>query len=763
MPLPAPRLDDRDYRALVDETLARVPVHTPEWTNFNPSDPGVTLVQLFAFLTESLIFRANQIPERNRAKFLNLLGIPLQTAREARGLVTFENKDGALESRTIARDFELLAGTMPFHTQNGIDVLPVEARLFVKRAVSDPSPELREYYRLLYASYGKDLATGLNDLALYEGTAFDPAQGPLDLAGTIDHSLWIALLARGDKDKGSDADDPWKQVREAIGGKTLALGLAPDSGIEQLSLPPGGSGDVPADLLTYEIAKPDSNGELRFVAGRPAPEWRKLDARTPFDPGRDPGVVELKLPAAPELALWNNLDPLEAGVGDLPPALEDTALAGRLVTWIRLRASASAELRLRWAGINAVAVRQFETIRSERLTDGDGTPDQQRQLARRPVLEGSVAIVSVNAEGKETAWTPIDDLLAAAPEVPLPGSTPPTAPATSFRIDPEAGVVTFGDGLAGQRPGLGEALYARYDYSEGKEGNLGPGALKEGPLTPGGFKATNPIATWGGADAEGVRQGERQIQRMLQHRDRLVTEADFRAIAQRAPGVSIGRLDVLPAWHPDLAPAAPGSVPGVVTVMAAPSFDALHPAAPRADGPFLDALCAWLEPRRLVTTELVLRGPIYKGLWLSVGIEVSAGHTLAEVADAVKQRLRAYLSPLPPPGSDMSTTEAPLYGAPVDPALRGWPLGRPVHARALQAEAARVPGVVEVAPVLLAEGSGAATDGIELNGIELPEVLGISVVGGDPVDLALLRGDTGSSPVAGGPALLPVPIIPETC
>lgn len=68
MPLPAPRIDDRDYRALVEETLARVPVHTPEWTNFNPSDPGVTIVQLFAFLTENLIYRANLIPERNRAK-----------------------------------------------------------------------------------------------------------------------------------------------------------------------------------------------------------------------------------------------------------------------------------------------------------------------------------------------------------------------------------------------------------------------------------------------------------------------------------------------------------------------------------------------------------------------------------------------------------------------------------------------------------------------------------------------------------------------
>jgi hypothetical protein len=52
MPIQSPNLDDRRYQQLVDEALARIPVHTPEWTNFNPSDPGVTLIQVFAFLTE---------------------------------------------------------------------------------------------------------------------------------------------------------------------------------------------------------------------------------------------------------------------------------------------------------------------------------------------------------------------------------------------------------------------------------------------------------------------------------------------------------------------------------------------------------------------------------------------------------------------------------------------------------------------------------------------------------------------------------------
>jgi len=101
MPLQIPSIDDRRYQDLVTEALARVPVHNPEWTNFNKSDPGVTLIELFAFLTENLLYRANQIPERNRRKFLQLLGVPLQPSASAVGLVTFTNDRGPLETITL--------------------------------------------------------------------------------------------------------------------------------------------------------------------------------------------------------------------------------------------------------------------------------------------------------------------------------------------------------------------------------------------------------------------------------------------------------------------------------------------------------------------------------------------------------------------------------------------------------------------------------------------------------------------------------------
>jgi len=145
MPLVIPTLDDRRYQDLLDEALARIPVHTPEWTNFNKSDPGVTLIEVFAFLTENLLYRSNQIPERNRRKFLKLLGIPLQAASSARGLVTFTNERGPLQTITLPPGLEVRAGQVPFRTQQGLDVLPIEAQLFYKRELRNPPEQLKAY------------------------------------------------------------------------------------------------------------------------------------------------------------------------------------------------------------------------------------------------------------------------------------------------------------------------------------------------------------------------------------------------------------------------------------------------------------------------------------------------------------------------------------------------------------------------------------------------------------------------------------------
>ncbi len=757
MPLPGPQIDNRDYQALVDEMIARIPVHTPEWTNFNSSDPGITLVQLFAHVAESVIYRANQIPERNRAKFLQLLGIGLQSAREARGIVAFNNERGPLDSSIVAAGSELTAEKIPFRTTLGIDALPVEARIFRKIPIQEPTAELLEYYELLYASYNREFPA---ELALYESVESE-AGTPLRFADTVDSSLWIALLGRP-QDANQGGNDPWSNVRAALAGRTISFGLVP-SQISEVSLLPVGNPDEAAQSLDFEM--PIAGSAIAFDENdRPVADYRELVSQADFDPSKQAGVVQITLPSDPDLIdHWRDLDPLEGGVGDLPPKSDDAAIDSRIVTWLRVSASGSADLTFDWAGINAAPVRQYIRINAERLADGDKRPNQQRQLKRAPVLAGSVSLLSVKDDTRRD-WSEIDDLYAAASEVPGYGAPLTDAPVDVFTLDPESGVISFGDGMNGRRPRESEALYASYEYSEGAEGNVGAGSLKAGVNLPAGIVGSNPVPTWGGSDAENISEGEKQIQRVLAHRDRLVTADDFRTIAWRTPGLSLGRVEIIAAAHPDIVPISSGSAPGAVTLMVVPAHDAAFPSAPRPDRKFLDTLCQYLEPRRLVTTELAVHGPKYIGIWLSIGVSVASGHSVAETLEAVKSRLQGFLSPLPPTGLSGASMLPMLYGEEVDPALRGWPLNRAVHAPTLFAEAARASGVLSVDEVLMARGDGAIGDQIALSGIELPEILGISVSNGAAAPLETLRG-TGSSNSGGEGSLrsLPVPVVAETC
>lgn len=73
MPLELPNLDDRTYNDLVAEGLSLIPTYAPEWTNHNPSDPGITLIELFAYLSEILIYRLNRVTNANKQAFLSLI------------------------------------------------------------------------------------------------------------------------------------------------------------------------------------------------------------------------------------------------------------------------------------------------------------------------------------------------------------------------------------------------------------------------------------------------------------------------------------------------------------------------------------------------------------------------------------------------------------------------------------------------------------------------------------------------------------------
>jgi predicted phage baseplate assembly protein len=89
MPLPAPELDDRKFQDIVDEAKRLIPRYCPEWTNHNVSDPGVALIELFAWMSEMVLYRVNQVPERLYVHFLNMVGVEPFPPSVARADVTF--------------------------------------------------------------------------------------------------------------------------------------------------------------------------------------------------------------------------------------------------------------------------------------------------------------------------------------------------------------------------------------------------------------------------------------------------------------------------------------------------------------------------------------------------------------------------------------------------------------------------------------------------------------------------------------------------
>src|SRR5580765_6174544 len=107
MALPVPNLDDRRFQDLVDDAKRLVQQKCPEWTDHNVSDPGVTLIELFAWMTEQLLYRLNRVPDKNYVKFLDLIGVRLFPPTAARAHLTFWLSSPREEVLTIPAETEV--------------------------------------------------------------------------------------------------------------------------------------------------------------------------------------------------------------------------------------------------------------------------------------------------------------------------------------------------------------------------------------------------------------------------------------------------------------------------------------------------------------------------------------------------------------------------------------------------------------------------------------------------------------------------------
>ncbi|MRN57165.1 hypothetical protein [Paenibacillus monticola] len=125
MPLPVPNLDDLSFDELVADAKTLIPLYDPDWTNYNPSDPGITLVELFAWFSEMVLYRIDQVTDESKLQFLKLLGITLGEEEELtsgiqRGAKQFSESYRAV---TVA-DFQLLSKQSLLEIPGILDTYP---------------------------------------------------------------------------------------------------------------------------------------------------------------------------------------------------------------------------------------------------------------------------------------------------------------------------------------------------------------------------------------------------------------------------------------------------------------------------------------------------------------------------------------------------------------------------------------------------------------------------------------------------------------
>jgi len=453
------------------------------------------------------------------------------------------------------------------------------------------------------------------------------------------------------------------------------------------------------------------------------------------------------LPAASQIGAPSN-DPrtlTRAGVGPNPPRLDDPALASRLVTWVRLSLTASPPLShfvLRFVGVHAVPVEQRRSLPARVIGTGDGGSGQRFAIGA-PNVDAEQLVVEVDdpESGRPRRFHRVADVGAARAGEP------------ACEIDAEAGELRFGDHVHGAAPANGARVSVSAMRSGGgAAGNLAAGSLKKVALPAGVvLKLYQPLPTQGGAGAETLDVAERRIPAALRHRERVVTESDYRDVVLAMPHGEVARVDVLPRFKPH---ERDTDVPGVVSVMVWPLSDgaAAHwlAPAPRADRLLLEQVHAWLTPRRPLATELYAIGCEYVGFGAALAVRIADGHASEVVVARVRDALRRHVWPLPE----------------VDHA--GWPLGRAVDNRELEVVAARVEGVSATTDVTLfvPDGSRWAAVPVAASGRarivvavwQLPELLALHVVEGD---VAPTTPDDGAR--APGDDSVAVPIVPEVC
>ncbi|WP_150048151.1 MULTISPECIES: putative baseplate assembly protein [Methylomonas] len=725
MPLPVPNLDDRRFDDLVAEAKARLANHLPELTQISPGDPLNSFIDLFAWLTETILYRANLIPERQRRVLLNLLQIPERPARPAKGIVSVDaGPTSVLAGPLLADGSQLRAGKQVLTAVGELQPTCLSLQVLIKRQ--------------LQATELAALGLTLQDLQQQYGLRADqipqpfqprrlvPGKDSLDLSSSLDRSFYLACIAP------RQLAEQMPALRDQLAGLIFNVGIAPADALE---------GDSINELNPRKLV-----WELMTVLDERT-SFIELDVLADSSRGaRQAGVVRLRLPKnAGLLQAFAPADPMQSGLGELPPEPADQVAAERVAFWLRVRSPDYPNLQLAYLGINAVDV-LAQGLKQDLLVGiGSGQPDQVVALPDKDV-DAATLQLDVEENGSWVRWQRVDFLAGQA------------ADAKVYRLNPQAGYVYFGDGSTGLRPPAGARIRAAaYLYGGGSAGNLPAGSIKELVNGSSAYKVRHDWPLSGGLDAETVDQAEKRIPQFLTHRNRAVTARDFKIIAEANPVNPVARAEVLPGFLPGASiRSARDGVPGAISVFVLPPGQPAIGHTPKPNQGLLKDVFAYLLQRVLVGTELYVLSPEFVPVAISVRIDVLDPETEQQTLRDVRLALIDYLWPLPPGG----------------PRGGGWPFypqENDVRQADLLPQVARVAGVQAIHAVALFQKNSNgwrrlnANQAVELAKYQLPELMGVRVETGPgtpglPEGIGPLEGQ---SPATGlGVA---VPVIPDIC
>lgn len=699
MPLPLPDLDDRRWHDLVDEATSLIHRYAPGWTDYNVSDPGITLIDLLAWITEADVFGLDRVPRTHRERFLALAGSVLNPVKPASTPLEFAVAGPPI---TVPNGVVLAAVTdggpqVGHQLSQTVQVLGCAlsaVQVWTGDAFVDRTHDWRTATR--FDALGPDPSVGA---ALLLG--FDPGPG-LDPAARL--SMWLDL-----DEPGAPTDDTsppahhgsrtvW-EVHDGSGWTAFGGGVVDDTRSltrpGRVVLPFGEVGN--AHSVQGAVNQPLRWARVRLAQGRPDVAPRIGDILI------NAGTV---VQATPAFAAWQYADPAYAPPPSFVPGARisfavRTDTRGKIV---ELAGSANPD------DLHALILNRVPgSITWTLLRAGvcDGAPSFEATIAGAPVVGESVDVWTADLAGN-TRWTVVDTLLRSGP-----GDD-------HVVVDPTTGVVRFGDGEHGRIPSAGSTVLVGADSTGGVVAT--PAARTAWRLDPtnpvtAALTASNPISaaalsiragrptpaqpadeleTAEGRAADAVWTHERLIElappgenATLDQLDRTAVLArsrppraavdlDFERLALQVPGTAVLRAK---AWA-GLDPAWPClAAPGTVTVVVVPGLPARRPTPTPG---LLDQIQRYLHPRRTLGTRLAVTAPDY--------VEVSVRVVLAAQPRVDTDRARADAE------SKLYAFLNPLTGGPHG---RGWPFGRNVFQSELLRQLDLINGVDHVEAIEL--------------------------------------------------------------